>query len=147
MAPLRQERVVVSDTDDPLARLEVALSTVPLQDFPESDDVLDGSHRRRGQVRSPEHLGHVEQVPVGVDEAREQRAALEIDQSGIGATQRQNLAPGSNGCDQAIADRERFRLGLPRVDGNDRPTDKHEVGCLRRGPAPDWRNQAEGKRT
>ena len=77
---------------------------------------------QRGHAVPPDVVGvvgFIEQVHMGVIDARDQSAAACVDELGAGVLQSQNLVVGADRIDAAFRDRKGGRFGLREVAGED----------------------------
>ncbi len=89
--------------------------------------MFEGELLRLAQ-RQPMRLGVVEQVVMGVDEARQDRTAAQIDPARVSAREAQHSDVAADGEDPTSPDRNRFCLRLPLVHREDDPAVKNKVG-------------------
>ena len=127
-----QQRIVVTEAEQPFARRHVALAD-PL--FERGHDVVDALHRsdrRWGEVDEVEGAHHQRQVAVCVDEAGCQRALFQLDDARVGSDVGAHFFSRTDGDDVIAANRDAARVGVGRVDGQEVLAEEHEV-CGRAG--------------
>jgi hypothetical protein len=128
-----QQRVVVTDPEDPAGSTDIR----SLREFLQPDDeFVDGVHGTVGrgeQVGTDGLRAEAEHVRVSVDEARRKRVARQVDVLGCRAlVGLLDVCPLADGEDATVLHGDRFGDGLCIIHGDDVATCVDDIGRLAR---------------
>ena len=131
LALLGEAGGVVAVAHHPGALGQLELRHVLLERRDDVGDRLDRPDRRQRHVGPVDDARGVHEVAVGVDEARQERLALQVDEPGSGPFPfGADVGDGAQRRDLAVLDGDRLGGRLRVVHGDDGAAEDDDVGCV-----------------
>ncbi|MNI05938.1 hypothetical protein D3C73_589050 [compost metagenome] len=128
MAPLLELGVVITETQNDPVRLVLRFGDPVSQRLLQGRNAGDCSIRRGQQIGGERLDPGVEHMTMGIDKARDQGLALQVDHPGFAISQREDVALAAQRQDPAIPDGQRMRRRRRIIDGNDIATEINGLG-------------------